>query len=591
MKKSIDPAFNQEAPVDERTNALGELMANHRPIDSEVREVVDYIRQDLEDQNFQKALRKENVVQFPPKNRGKEGMQSVYVDDFQIIVQGGFIEKPGVLNFDAMRAMVEQTPILSSVIMTRIRQVQRFCRTQESGSGPGFSIRHIDRDHQLSQGEIESVQLLQRFFDNCGWEFNPRQRRRLKRDSFTQFMTKLAMDSLIMDSCAIETEFKRDRKLGIDGLYAVDGSTIRLCSEEGYQGDDEIFALQVVQGIVRTAYTFDDLIYEPRNARSSVLSAGYGMGEVELLVRTVTGYLNALTYNSKFFDSNSIPKGILHLSGNYTEQDISAFKRYWNSMVKGVNNAWSLPVLISKDQESKAGFEALGVDQNEMMFARWMTFLTSIICAVFGMDPAEVNSDAFSAGTSPLSGSDTAERLAASKDKGLRPFLAYFENLFTDYVVHDFSDKYVFRWTGLDDEDEDKRFELRKLILTVDELRAEEGYDAHEDPTIGKAPINPSLNAIYMQSAGIGQQQQGGEEDFGQVPGEGDQNAQEQDVGDAGEQDANEQDGSEQGQADDTQAPEEASPQDFGKPQEMDFGKSMADAQHFGMPVLKIGEF
>ena len=28
-------------------------------------------------------------------------------------------------------------------------------------------------------------------------------------------------------------------------LYAVDGSTIRLCTEDGYEGDDEIFALQV----------------------------------------------------------------------------------------------------------------------------------------------------------------------------------------------------------------------------------------------------------------------------------------------------------------------------------------------------------
>src|SRR5690606_737434 len=100
-----------------------------------------------------------------------------------------------------------------------------------------------------------------------------------------------------MDAAPIETEFKRDRNLGIDGLYAVDGATIRLCTEEGYNGNDEIFALQVVQGQVRSAYTHDDLIYEPRNPRSDVLVAGYGMGEVELLVRVVTGFLNAMTLN------------------------------------------------------------------------------------------------------------------------------------------------------------------------------------------------------------------------------------------------------------------------------------------------------
>jgi hypothetical protein len=136
-----------------------------------------------------------------------------------------------------------------------------------------------------------------------------------------------------------------------------------------------------------------------------------------------------------------------------------------------------------------------------------MTFLVSIICAVYGMSPAEINFDAFSGGnTSPLSGSDTGEKLAASKDSGLRPLLAYFENLLTDYVVAEFSDSLVFRWTGLDPADADKRHELRKAVLTVNEVRAEEGYDALEGP-MGDAPLNPSLVGPWMQLT-----QGGGEE-------------------------------------------------------------------------------
>lgn len=572
---STAAAFDQSAPQAERTDALAELMQNHRPIDSEVREVIEFINEDLQDQTFRKAIA-DNVVPFPPNRRGKPGMQSVDVDEYQILVNGDFIERPGALNFDSMRAMVEQTPVLSSIVMTRIRQVARFCRVQESGSGPGFCIRHVDRDHELQASEHESIQLMQRFFDNCGWEFNPRRRRALRRDSFTQFMGKLVRDTLILDAASIETEMKRDRSLGIDGLYAVDGGTIRLCTEEGYNGADEIFALQVVQGRVRTAYTFDDLIYEPRNPRSDILSAGYGLSEVEMLVKTVTGYLNALTYNQKFFDSNSIPKGILHLTGNYDTKDLAAFKRYWNSMVKGVNNAWSLPVLVSKDQESRAGFERFGVEANEMLFARWMTFLTAVCCAIYGMDPAEINSDAFSAGTSPLSGSDTAERLAASKDKGLRPLLSYFENLFTDYVVRDFSDKYVFRWTGLDEEDEDKRHELRKMVLTVNEARAQEGYDPLEGP-IGDAPLNPSLVGPWMQ---LTQQQGDEQEDFGQPPegddaqGEGEeQGAQDDGAGDAdGEPTVRSDEGDQGGAA----------------PAEADGDEGDPIAKSFGLPVLKI---
>lgn len=572
---STAAAFDQSAPQAERTDALAELMQNHRPIDSEVREVIEFINEDLQDQTFRKAIA-DNVVPFPPNRRGKPGMQSVDVDEYQILVNGDFIERPGALNFDSMRAMVEQTPVLSSIVMTRIRQVARFCRVQESGSGLGFCIRHVDRDHELQASEHESIQLMQRFFDNCGWEFNPRRRRALRRDSFTQFMGKLVRDTLILDAASIETEMKRDRSLGIDGLYAVDGGTIRLCTEEGYNGADEIFALQVVQGRVRTAYTFDDLIYEPRNPRSDILSAGYGLSEVEMLVKTVTGYLNALTYNQKFFDSNSIPKGILHLTGNYDTKDLAAFKRYWNSMVKGVNNAWSLPVLVSKDQESRAGFERFGVEANEMLFARWMTFLTAVCCAIYGMDPAEINSDAFSAGTSPLSGSDTAERLAASKDKGLRPLLSYFENLFTDYVVRDFSDKYVFRWTGLDEEDEDKRHELRKMVLTVNEARAQEGYDPLEGP-IGDAPLNPSLVGPWMQ---LTQQQGDEQEDFGQPP-EG------EDAKGEGEEQGAQDDGAGGSDGEPTVGPDEGD-QGGAPPAEAVGDEGEQVAKSFGLPVLTI---
>ncbi len=161
-------------------------------------------------------------------------------------------------------------------------------------------------------------------------------------------------------------------------------------------GETPAIVARLMQGRISTAYTFDELIYEPRNPQADVLSAGYGLAESELMIRVVTGFLNAMSYNIKGFDSNAIPKGMLHLTGNYDDRDIAAFKRYWNSMVRGVQNAWSLPVMVSKDQESKASFENFGVEFNEMYFSKWMTFLTSIICAIYGMSPAEINFDSFS---------------------------------------------------------------------------------------------------------------------------------------------------------------------------------------------------
>ena len=516
----FDPAFNPEAPHDERMDAMRQLQAYHAPKSvsdlikaNELTPVIDWIKNDLEESEMNKSLSHQNVIPFPSdrvRDR-KEGMQSVWLDDFQIHINGDFYDKPGIFTFQSMRNMVDQTPILNAVIMTRIRQVQRFCHTGPHDK-PGYSIRMKDDDAHPNKDEQKSIALLEGFFANCGWEKNPRQRQRLHRDSFPSFMSKLVRDTLTMDSMPIETEYKRDKSLGIDGLYAVDGGSIRLCTEDGYMGEDEIYALQVIQGRIRSVYTYEDLIYVPRNPRTDVLVGGYGLSEPELLVRVVTGFLNAFNYNTKYFDSNSIPKGLLHLCGNYSEQDMAAFKRYWNAMVKGVSNAWTLPVMISKDQESKAAFEKFGVDVEEMLFSKWMTFLTSIICAIFGIAPDEINFESFTAGRSALSGNDTEEKLANSKDKGLDPLLTYYSDLFTDYIVQEFGEKYRFAFNGLEDVDPKQRWEESKMISTVNEIRAERGDEKITEPW-GDAPLNPVLVPIWQA------EQQATNGDFGQ-PGE-----------------------------------------------------------------------
>ncbi|EMD0638847.1 phage portal protein [Salmonella enterica] len=540
---ALETAFNPAAPAGEQQDAMAQAQKAAMPSSvGDMAPLIKHISDAYAEQAFYKSLQKPNAVPYPSKRvleGDKHGMQSVWLDERQIQMQGEWYEKSSNFNFDSMRMMVDRTPILSAVVMTRIRQIKRFCRATSKGVGPGFQIRLRDMQdgQKLKKMEQDSIKALEGFFTNCGWEANPRERQRLRRDNFSGFMGKMVRDSLVMDSAPIETEYKQNRDLGMDGFYAVDGATIRLCNEDGYKGDDEIFALQVVQGNLRTAYTFHDLIYVPRNPRTDVLQGGYGMSETELLVSTVTGFLNAMTYNQKFFDSNAIPKGLLHLSGDYSQDDLSSFKRYWNSMVRGINNAWTLPVMVSKNQESKASFENFGVDVNEIMFAKWMTFLTSIICAIYGIAPDEINFESFTSGASALSGSDTEEKLINSKDKGLRPLLAHFEDLFTDYIVSDFGDKYEFRWTGLDEKTPDQQLREEELGLTFNEFRKSRNWDEIKEDW-ANAPLNQTLlqawtteNQPQAQEGMPGMPGEGGEEGEGgeQEGQEDDQKAQQAD--------------------------------------------------------------
>jgi hypothetical protein len=514
-------ALDAAAPEEERYDAQAALTKSALTLQDqlfgapEVRDVIDQIRQMHHEADLAKAEHGNLIIGPWQKKQQtqKRGPQSVFLDEFQIIQQGGvggYWERPGVLSFDSMRQMVQQTPILNAIVMTRIRQVMRFCRPQIDGSGPGFMIKHVDPNADMGDKQMESIQLLQKFLLNNGWEFDPRKRKQLKRDNFRNFMAKLTRDTLVMDACPIETEFKRDKGLGIDGIYALDGSTIRLCTEEGYEGDDEIFALQVVNGNVRTAYTYDQLIYEVRNPRTDVTACGYGYSETEMLIRVVTYLLNTLNYNASFFDKNSIPRGILNLYGNYSKEDISAFKRYWNAMVRGAQNHHNLPVMVSKDAESKADFTNIDAMLDEMAFSKWLTFLTSIACAIYGTAPEEISMESFATEKSSLSGSDTEEKIASSNDKGLIPLLSFYEDTFSDYVVQVFSEDFMFRFTGLDDQDEKQAFEARKIAATWDEMRSQVGLEPREDE-LGDMPVNSALIPAWQAVTGVGQPQ----EDFG----------------------------------------------------------------------------
>lgn len=518
-------ATHPEAPTDERfdaqvmlTKGLGGIREQAIPAEH-MAPIIDYFREGLADEQALYKANASNVIRFPGRANPEpnKGMRSVQVDTMQVYQSGQYFERPSFLSFDAMTQMVDSTPILAAIVLTRQRQVARFTGASEDG-GIGFEIRHRDKENTPSGEQKESMKLLQRFFENCGWEFNPRRRRRLRRESFGQFMAKLTRETLVKDSMPIETEFKRNRDLGIDGIYSVDGSTIRLCTEEGYEGDDEIFALQVVDGRIAHAYTRDELIYEPRNPRADVRVAGYGFSEVEMLVRVVTGFLNAMTYNIKGFDENAIPRGLLQISGQYSKADLAAFKRYWAQQVKGINNAWALPFLTSEDPAAKAEWTPFNVEFNEMYFAKWMSFLASLATAIYGSSPEEINMESFAANKSSLAGNDTEERIANSTDKGFRPLMSYFEGIFSQFVVADFSEDYLFRFVGLDPEESQAVITLKTQILTVDELRAEQGYQKHPIKEVGEAPLNPALVPIYQAKVQPPPEPEEAPTDFGGPP-------------------------------------------------------------------------
>ena len=442
----------------------------------------------------------------PNKPRKLSEPKSIFVDERGVFgtVPGGFKRRPSMFGPEHLRLMVENTPLINAIILRRDRTIKRFLRPNERNRDIKFEVRKSDDVGVVRPKKGKEETLLESFLAHTGFEEDPRKMRAMHRDHLTSFMSKSIRDILTLDAWAIETVPTRNGR-SIDGFHSIDAATVFLASEHGYGGDQEIIAVQVVNGLPYTTYTADELVYATMNPRSDVLHNGYGYAPPEMIVKVVTGYLNAMTYNLKGFDSNSIPKGLLNIYGQFDEKELNFFKSQWNGMVKGVNNAWALPVMVSDSKESAATFTKLNEPFSDMYFAKWMVLLTSIVCGVYGMDPTEVYSESFHAGRSSLSGSDTAERLADARDTGLEPLMSFIEDTITyNLIGRVASSDYVMRFCGIQPSDKAWEHEVQKMTMTVRQLAEANGIDPVKEAWV-EAPVSPNLQGIYMAS----QQQEG----------------------------------------------------------------------------------
>lgn len=407
-----------------------------------------------------------------------------------------WVEKPIPGGFAFLREIVHQVDLIKAIILTRQRQIEAFCRPENEQTRYGF--RFVKKDGtKLEEDEQKQVRRLQSWLLNCGDEEDPVRRRLLKRETMRGFVKKFVWDTLSGDACPVELE--RANKGALKGMYNVPFDTIRLCTEEGYQGDDEICAVQVIDDMPYVTYSHGDLVYEIRNPRTDLAVNGYGYAEPEMVVRILTAYLNSFHYNASGLDRNSIPRGILQIYGDYQPSQLRAFQSRFSAMMNGVTNRWRLPVLAARNKEAGVNYVPMDTNYNEMYFARWTTFLVSVTCATYSIDPTEIHFESFNArAQSSMSGDDTEERLAHSLDKGLLPLLTFIEDFYNGWIIPNVDDRFRLQFAGLRPDDEQAKNDRIKLSSTVDELRAMDGKQPLEDEMLGQAPTNPALMQVYM---------------------------------------------------------------------------------------------
>lgn len=433
-------------------------------------------------------------------------------------------DKPSSLSYNILYQMSVKNSVVGAVINTRVNQVSAFTKPARfSEDGVGYKIRLRDPSETPNSEQKEVMNSIELFLENCGFSDDS------DRDDFDTFIRKIVRDSLTYDQMCFEVI--PDRKGKPAEILAVDAATIRAASEN-YQADqtwmemvpnkknEEVKWVQVVDGTIVSWFTARELAFGVRNPRTNINLQPYGFSELEQLIHQITSHLYAEEYNSKFFSQGGTTKGIINIksdpNGVGNKEQLDSFKRQWRAQVNGMTGAWKTPVL-----QVPNGIEYINVSQSnrEMEFEKWMNYLVNIVCAVYQIDPAEVNfpnNGGVSGNGGSVFESSQEVKLKNSKDKGLKPLMRFIESIINKFVVSKFSQDYVFVFTGLDEKSEEEKAELDtkqvKTWRTVNEIRKEHGEKPLEN---GDIILDPSyLNYIQQKEMVAQQGEMGSDEEM-----------------------------------------------------------------------------
>lgn len=417
----------------------------------------------------------------------------------------GYKNKFTNTSFELLRAAAK-IPLIFSIISTKIDRIAEFCVPQPNKYAPGFVIkqRKTSFSNDVPKEPTQQIKNLideaTNFMLNCGLGSNV-----FQGDTFETFVRKISKDSLELDQMTFEVI--RNKKKEIDHFVAVDAGTIRIADsfsdadyekyissstkkeENGYYPS----YVQVKDSVPVAEFYPWELCFGVRNQTTDIHSNGYGLSEIEVLMRVITEMLDAEAYNGNNFKNGSFPKGVWKLPSGTSPTKLNEFRNQWSAMVQGVARAHSTLSIEGKDIE----WIDMQKNNSDMEYNSWIQFLIKVACAVFKTTPEDIGFSSQGSETSLFEGNNQT-KLEHSVNKGLKPYLRFLQNQLNKFIVWQRYPELEFEFVGLDADDEKAEvdMDIRKAssFMTLKEIRRK--YNLPEDIDENDILLNP----IYMQS-------------------------------------------------------------------------------------------
>lgn len=372
--------------------------------------------------------------------------------------------------------------LISSIIQCRVDTAARFSRPEHRRHEMGFRFLKRDHNSDYSKAERDEIAMLEDFVYHCGRrEGVPTEDKIL----FGEFLKLAIRDALTFGHITVEKVktraggLHRFRPRPAESVYLInkqipkavvtaDAQTSKKLNEPKSDNDpaqDQEVNTQEHQyeKYVQVSYdnrplaTFgdEDMVFKLFNPQNFIDSRGYCFSPLELAIITVRSHLDVENYNINFFTHGYASKGILHLKGTVTQQQLANFRRSFYNSITGQQNAWRTPIVAGLDEVQ---WVPISASAKEMEYINFNNHLMRILCTQFQIDPMELGLDYLvsSNGRTNMQQASSEYKVNYSRERGLLPLLTFIEDLINCDILpaldKNLAAKYKFCFTGYTDE-------------------------------------------------------------------------------------------------------------------------------------------
>lgn len=422
------------------------------------------------------------------------------------------------ISCETLRRVAEKAWLINACILNTQRKIKPFLKQATGKNVRGFVVRKKGADVSEMDGRgKKTAEEAASFMSRCGRSDD------MERDSLIKYGMKITRDLMTIDLAATEIAYGGDGMA--EAFFAVDAATVEKVAPN-QDNPDGIRWAQVIDSIPRTFYPEGSMIVDFMNPRTDIRHSTYGYSAVEQAVDLVTSHINAFCYNAGFFTENKLPKGMLLVDGDPSQDTVEMMEDYIADIMSGGTSAqWRVPIMPSGADGAGIKWVSLAGSNREMEFQQWLDFLTSGIVCLFGCSMEELGLQ--SAKSQAIFERNSAPYIEASKSLVLGDTLSFLQDYLSKILERAFPG-WELEFTGYEKEDQKQAVDVLKAEMesykTVNEARADRGLPALKGGWADECPANPQLMQMYQAEKGMdgGSEGMGGGEYDGGMEGEHD---------------------------------------------------------------------